>query len=307
MNSAVILNIQRFSVHDGPGIRTSVFFKGCPLHCPWCHNPESIDARPELAIRPERCIGCDRCSPECHPGGAGRLDGDAPAARSGGICLRCGACAEACPSGARDLLGWRTSVADLVVELEKDRPFYDESRGGVTFSGGEPVAPQNAKFLLDCLDACRERGLHTVVDTCGHVSRETLLAVAERADLLLYDLKIMDPGKHRAAVGVGNELIHANLRALIGTGRRVWVRTPLIPGWTDDEQNLAALAGFVAGLGRPVPVHLLPHHGNAAQKYRRLGREYELAGTAPLSAAAVERKADQLRAAGVEVIVGGAP
>jgi pyruvate formate lyase activating enzyme len=303
MNTAVILNVQRFSVQDGPGIRTSVFFKGCPLHCPWCHNPESMESRPELALKAERCLGCEACSPVCPENEAGPMN---PATkRPGEICLRCGACADACPSGARDLLGWRTNVPDLVAELERDRPYYEESGGGVTFSGGEPASPENAAFLIDCLDACAASGLHRVVDTCGHVPADTLRAVADRADLLLYDLKIMDTDRHRKTVGVGNELIHGNLKALATAGCPLWIRVPLIPGLTDDEANLLALGGFVASLDRPVPVYLLPHHGGAGEKYRRLGLTDSLAGVATPDAALVDEKAELIRSRGVEVIAGG--
>lgn len=305
MNTAVILNVQRFSVQDGPGIRTSVFFKGCPLHCPWCHNPESMDGRPELALRAERCLGCGACAPVCVPGEAGPVDPASAAAVTGEVCLRCGACADACPSGARDLLGWRTTVPDLVAELERDRPYYEESGGGVTFSGGEPAAPANAAFLIECLQACSSRGLNTVVDTCGHVPGDILRSVADRSDLLLYDLKIMDSARHRDVVGVGNELIHANLTALAEAGPPLWVRVPVIPGLTDDEPNLLSLGRFVAALGRPIPVYLLPHHGSAGQKYRRLGLADPLAGVARPGESSLEQKAELVRSCGVEVFVGG--
>ena len=305
MNTALVLNVQRFSVHDGPGIRTTVFFQGCPLHCPWCHNPESMDFRPQIAIRDDRCLGCEACVPVCPEHIAGRLDLTPDSNRPGAVCLRCGACADACPSGARDLLGWRIGVEDLVVELERDRDYYLESGGGVTFSGGEPAAPENAAFLLECLAACAQRGLHSAVDTCGHVPPDTLRAVAERADLLLYDLKIMDPQRHRQAVGVDNRLILRNLRDLADSGCELRVRVPLIPGRTDDEENLRAIAAFVKELGRPIPVHLLPHHGSAGEKYRRLALVDEMAGTASPTDGDVETRAAWIRAAGLEVKVGG--
>lgn len=305
MNTSVVLNIQRFSVHDGPGIRTTVFFKGCPLHCPWCHNPESMDPAPQIAVREDLCLGCERCAPVCPEQGAGRLDLSASDHRPGAICQRCGACAEACPSGARESLGWRLGLPELLDELERDRPYFEESGGGVTFSGGEPVLPTNAGFLLACLDECRRTGLHTAVDTCGHVPPGSIRQVAERADLLLYDLKIMDPRRHRALVGVDNRLILENLRQLARTEVGLWIRVPLIPGLTDDEENLRAIARCVAELPRPVPVHLLPHHGSAGQKYHRLGLSDPMAGIAPSSAARVQAQAALVREAGLEVIVGG--
>lgn len=305
MNTSVVLNIQRFSVHDGPGIRTTVFFKGCPLHCPWCHNPESMDPRTQIAVREDLCLGCGLCAPVCPEQGAGRLDLSAVANRPGAICQRCGACAEACPSGAREALGWRLGLPELMVELERDRPYFEESGGGVTFSGGEPILPGNAGFLTACLDECRRAGLHTAVDTCGHVPTRSILSVAERADLLLYDLKILDAQRHRALVGVDNELILHNLRELVRTGVEIWIRVPLIPGLTDDEANLRALARCVADLPRPLPVYLLPHHGSAGQKYHRLGLTDPLADVAPPAPELVEARAALVREAGLEVIVGG--
>ena len=304
MNTAVVLNVQRFSVQDGPGIRTTVFFKGCPLHCPWCHNPESINARPVLAINEERCLGCGACVPVCPENRTGSLTGAAGANYAGKVCLRCGACAEACPTGARELMGRRIGVEDLISEVERDRVYYEESGGGVTFSGGEPAASENVPFLIDCLDACAATGLHRTVDTCGHVPADTLRVVAERSDLLLYDLKIMDPDRHRQVVGVGNELIHANLKSLAAAGHDLWIRVPLIPGLTDDEENLLSMARFVEELDRPIPVHLLPHHGSAGQKYRRLGLVDQLADVGPVDPAVIQEKAELIRSRGIEVVVG---
>jgi pyruvate formate lyase activating enzyme len=305
MNTSVVLNIQRFSVHDGPGIRTTVFFKGCPLHCPWCHNPESMDPRPQIAIRADQCLGCEACAPACPEEGAGRLDLSGTLNRPGSVCVRCGSCAEACPSGAREELGMRLNVADLMAELERDRPYYEESGGGVTFSGGEPITPSNADFLNSCLEECGKRGLHRTVDTCGHVPARLIRSVAERADLLLYDLKIMDPRRHRDLVGVDNELILGNLRDLAAAGRGLRIRVPLIPGMTDDDRNLRAIARFVRELERPIPVHLLPHHGSAGQKYHRLGLVDPAAAVAPPTDEVIEEKAELIRAAGLEVIIGG--
>ncbi len=305
MNTSVVLNIQRFSVHDGPGIRTTVFFKGCPLHCPWCHNPESMDSRPQIAIRADRCLGCDACAPVCPEQSAGRVDLSEFENRPGSICLRCGACADACPSGAREELGRRLSVADLLVELERDRPYYEESGGGVTFSGGEPIMPANVDFLNACLEECGQRGLHRTVDTCGHVPSHLIRSVAERADLLLYDLKVLDPRRHQELVGVDNELILRNLRELVAAGQDIRIRVPLIPGLTDDDQNLQAIARFVRELDRPLPVHLLPHHGSAGQKYHRLGLVDPVADVAPATDEVTAAQAELIRAAGLEVIVGG--
>ena len=305
MNSAVVFNVQRFSVHDGPGIRTTVFLKGCPLNCPWCHNPESRAGRPEMAIKADRCLGCDLCAPTCPEGIAGSLNPLTNTNRPDATCIRCGACAEACPAGARDLLGEDMGVDKLLAEIERDRPYHEESGGGVTFSGGEPIANGNAPFLLDCLDECGKRGLHRAVDTCGHVTTDTLLAVAERAELLLYDLKIMDDARHRLVVGVGNERILHNLKILTERDHEVWIRVPLIPGLTDDEKNLAAMAEFAAGLARPCPIHLLPYHALGGDKYRRLGLDNPLSGLRAVDPALVDGQAELMRAYGLDVHIGG--
>ena len=305
MNTAVVFNVQRFSVHDGPGIRTTVFLKGCPLNCTWCHNPESRDGRPQLTVKADRCLGCELCVPACPEDIAGSLDRRTNENRPDASCIRCGSCAEACPAGARDLLGEEKGVAEVVAEIQRDQVYYRESGGGVTFSGGEPVANGNAPFLLDCLEECGRRGIHRAVDTCGHVTTDALLAVAENADLILYDLKVMDDALHRLAVGVGNERILHNLKILVEKGHDVWIRVPLIPGLTDDKENLAAVAEFAAGLARPCPVHLLPYHAIAGDKYGRLGMEYQLSGLAPSDPGRVNEQAELLRSHGLEVYIGG--
>lgn len=305
MNSAVVFNVQRFSVHDGPGIRTTVFMKGCPLSCPWCHNPESRDGQPELAVKADHCLACGSCAPACPEGLAGPVERGSGINRPGITCIRCGACAEACPSGARELLGKDMDVEGMLAEIFRDQSYHEESGGGVTFSGGEPIALGNAPFLLECLNECGKRGLHRAVDTCGHVATDTLLAVADQADLILYDLKIMDDARHRLVVGVGNDRILNNLRALVDRGHEVWIRVPLIPGLTDDEENLTAVAEFVAALPKPCPVHLLPYHDVGGDKYGRLDLDYPLAALVPADPALLEKQADLIRAHGLEVHIGG--
>ncbi len=305
VNTALVLYIQRFSLHDGPGIRSTVFLKGCPLHCVWCHNPESLDERPEVSKDEKRCLNCEVCKPSCPRGLAGLLKADPAENDPGDECLRCGSCAKVCPSDARELLGREIDVDGLMDELERDLPYYRASGGGVTFSGGEPAAPVNASFLLDCLAACAERGVHTAVDTSGHVETDTLLRIAAVSDLMLYDLKIMDDTRHRTFVGPGVELIHHNLTALSEAGHDVRVRIPLIPGFTDDRENLETAAAFVAALPRPYPIHLLPYHRTGGDKYRRLGRDYLLTGVMTPDADIVAHKAALVRAHGLDVTIGG--
>jgi len=264
-----------------------------------------MDARPQVAVKADRCLGCDLCAPACPENLAGRLDLSATANRPDETCARCGSCATACPVEARDLLGDEMAVADLMAEIERDRPYFEESGGGVTFSGGEPVAAHHAPFLLACLRECGRTGIHRAVDTCGFVPTTTLLEVAAHADLLLFDIKIMDSARHRAVVGVDNESILENLRRVTAAGHEVLVRVPLVPGLTDDAANLEAIGRFVAGLDRPCPVQLLPYHGIGSEKYGRLGLEYSLAGLNDPGSDDVAAAAAPLRALGLDVIHGG--
>jgi pyruvate formate lyase activating enzyme len=298
-----VFNIQRCSVHDGPGIRTTIFLKGCPLHCDWCHNPESLDGAPEVAISREKCTSCGACAQACPESGADR------AARGpdwdDGTCRRCGACAEACPGEARELIGEPHAVADLVAEIERDRPFFEASGGGVTFSGGEPLC--HPRFLAACLDACRELGLHTAVDTSGFAAKRVVRDIAGLADVLLYDLKHMDPKAHERHTGVDNRIILDNLRELSGaTEAEIWIRFPLIPGFNDDEAHLEAVGLFLASLPRRHPVSVLPYHAIGRDKWRRLGKQppaerYRTPDDNELHAAAAH-----LRRHGLEVWIGGA-
>ena len=296
--TGICFDIQRFSIHDGPGIRTTVFLKGCPLSCLWCHNPESQARLSEVRIIETRCIHCGSCGAVCPQGLAG-----GPWLPDPARCERCGACAEACPTGARQLVGRSYSVDEVLDAVERDRPFYDESGGGVTFSGGEPLL--QARFLLACLDAARRRGLHTAVDTSGFASRRTVLAVAALTDLFLYDLKVLDPARHLQFTGVPVTPILRNVQALDRAGARIWLRVPLVPGYTDDHENLASLGAFAAGLRHTRRLHLLPYHRLGADKYGRLGRPDRLGDVQPPSPAALEAAATYLRSFGLDVRVGG--
>jgi pyruvate formate lyase activating enzyme len=274
--NGTIFRVERFAIHDGPGIRTTVFLKGCPLACAWCHSPESQSPAPEFMPRADRCVRCGACAAAC-PHDAIRFV-DTPALARSAECDLCGSCAEACPSGARELVGRRVSVDDVLDLVEKDRIFYDQSRGGVTFSGGEPL--MQAAFLLDAVARCRERGLHTAVDTSGYGDQAALLRIADHADLFLFDVKIVDEPRHLTFTGVDNRLILDNLRALAARHPAVVVRFPLVPGVNDDENNVAAVGRFVASLGLP-RVDVLPYHRAGTAKYHRLNREYRLDDTRP--------------------------
>jgi len=305
MRTGVVFNLQRFSVHDGPGIRSTVFLQGCPLRCAWCHNPEGMDFDPSIGGIAKYCIECSSCVEACPEHVAAPLEPGTSAMGPG--CVRCGECVEACPSEARIQFGERYSVRALMLELQKDGVFYAESGGGITFSGGEPLAAGNREFLLDCLRACGARGLHRAVDTSGYARAEVIRETAQHCELFLFDLKLMDPRAHRTHTGVDNDRILHNLEMLSGMGRELWIRLPLIPGVNDSRENLDATARFVRDLPREHPVYVLPYHATGGDKYARLGREYSFIPD-PHADAAVEgplEAAQRLRDHGLQVHLGG--
>ena len=261
-----VFDVQRFSLHDGPGIRTVVFLKGCPLRCAWCANPESQQPGPQIAWFENLCAGCGRCAEAC-PRGAVRMEEGRPRTDRR-VCAACGACAAACSRGARRLLGREVTVAEVTAEVRRDAPFFRRSGGGVTFSGGEPLA--QAAFLLECLRRCRRLGYHTAVETCGQARWDDLREAAALAGLFLYDLKQLDTRRHEQLTGLGNELVLENLGRLLETGAEVVVRVPVVPGANDDRESLAALAAFVARHPRLRRVDLLPCHPLGAHKYAAL-------------------------------------
>lgn len=264
----VLFDVKRFALHDGPGIRTTAFLKGCPLSCSWCHNPESRSRKPELMFWAERCVGCGSCVSACPSGAISMRDRSALTDR--GLCTGCGDCVAPCPADARAIVGEEWSVDRLVREVEKDLLFYDESGGGVTLSGGEPLAQPS--FTASLLAACRERRIHTVVDTCGYANWEDLERVARVTDLFLYDVKHADDDRHRELTGVSNARILENLRRLNDEGRALWIRYPVIPGLNDARADIRALGAAVADLGSVEALHLLPFHRGGERKLERLGR-----------------------------------
>ncbi len=288
-----IFDVQRFSVHDGPGIRTTVFLKGCPARCLWCHNPESQSFAPEVLVVETRCVSCGTCQTVCPRG--------APPPGSG-LCTACGACVDACPAGARRLAGRETTVDAVMEEVRRDRVFYDESGGGATFSGGEPLA--QPEFLRALLEACRDAGIRTAVDTCGFAPRERLLALAPLVDLFLFDVKLVDEARHRDLTGLPVAPILENLRALAEVHDNVWIRIPVVPGHTDAENDIAATASLVAGLPGVHQVSLLPYHSTGAAKARRLGRDYPLDSLAPPSPERLDALAALFREHGLAVRIG---
>lgn len=275
---ARVLNIQRMSTEDGPGIRTTVFFKGCTLACDWCHNPESISPKPQTVWNGEGCLACNTCVAVCPEGAARATDNGIAVDRK--RCTACGTCAEECPAGVMEVLGEQWELDPLVDRVSRDRAYFKGSGGGITVSGGEPTL--QAAFVGPFLQRCRERGLHTVLDTCGMSSEEKLRAVAAHADLVLYDLKLFDSALHRRHTGQPNERILDNAVALAqivdhgGVPDGLWIRTPLVPGVTATEANIAAIGAFISEkLGNAVRRWELCAFNNlCANKYARLGRPW---------------------------------
>jgi pyruvate formate lyase activating enzyme len=301
MQTGLVFNIQKYSVHDGPGIRSTVFLKGCPLCCAWCHNPEGISPRRELLVVESRCLACGECREAC-PFGAVLVDQGVLPTRNES-CTLCAACVEACPTGARQVAGREMSVAEVMAEVLKDRVFYEDSAGGVTFSGGEPLL--QPQFLRGLLEACRAHGLHTAVDTCGFACTDHLLEIAPLTGLFLYDLKFMDEAKHREFCGVSNAPILANLQRLSHAHANIWLRVPVIPGVNDDEANLAGIARFVAGLAGIRQVNLLAYHKSGVQKHARLGQPYALDGVPQPTPAEMDQAAQHFQRLGLNVRLGG--
>ncbi len=268
--SGLVTNIQRFSIHDGPGIRTTVFLKGCNLRCFWCHNPETLSPEPELQVYPERCIGCGECFRRCQRGCHEMVDGRRVFHRE--RCVACGACADTCYAQALVRVGDRKTVDEVVAEVLRDRPFYETSSGGVTLSGGEPL--MQVEFSRGILARCRQEGLHTAVETAANYSWERLATLLPCTDLVMLDLKLMDSERHREATGVPNGRILANARRLGQQPQPLIVRTPLVPGVNDADSDVAAIAAFAATLPNLLYYELLPYHGMAAGKYDSLGLVY---------------------------------
>ena len=256
MLTATIFDIQRNSYVDGPGIRTTVFFNGCNLRCAWCHNPESQSPKPQMMFYKNKCTGCGKCKEKC----PNHLES----------CELCGKCTLYCPHDAREICGKEYTVDEVMREILKDKVFYENSGGGVTFSGGECML--QIDFLEEILKACKENGIHTAVDTAGCVPFEYFERILPCTDLFLYDVKCFDSEKHKQYTGVGNELILENLKRLLATDKSVWIRIPIIPTVNDTGEEIRSIRSFLLFCGTPEKVELLPYHAMGEHKYAALGK-----------------------------------
>jgi pyruvate formate lyase activating enzyme len=254
---AIIFDIERNSFVDGPGIRTTVFFKGCNLRCAWCHNPESQSAAPELMFHQKRCTGCGKCKEKCP--------------NSLETCTLCGKCVLYCPNDAREIAGKKYTPEAVLRELLKDKVFYENSGGGVTFSGGECML--QIDFLEEILKRCKQNGIHTAVDTAGHVPYESFERVIPYTDLFLYDVKCVDSETHKKYTGVGNERILENLGRLLDRGVPLWIRVPIVPTVNDTIEEMRRIKAYTDRHGGCQKIELLPYHAMGEHKYIALGKE----------------------------------
>jgi len=302
MKQSHIFDIKRYAINDGPGIRVVVFFKGCNLHCAWCHNPESISTEPEKMYSRTKCILCGTCVDVC-PENAIEMTTNSIIIDDS-LCTLCGKCTDACPTKALEMSGKPMSVSEVLVIIEKEKVFFDQSGGGVTFSGGEPL--MHIGLLLELLDECRKRGIHTAIDTAGNIKTEILLDAARHADLFLYDLKMADTTEHRKWTGAGNGLILTNLQMLAETGTDIIIRIPLLGGINDTEKNIETTAAFISGLaGATKEVHLLPYHAIAQHKYTKLGKTFESEKLQEPDQLALKRAIEIFAVFGIAATVGG--
>jgi len=302
--TGLVSDFQRFSIHDGPGIRTIVFLKGCPLHCTWCANPEAISARPEIMLIPHNCIGCGKCIEACPSKCFGESDG-AVCSIDRDRCLlpECGKCQRVCYANAVNISGRYLTVEEVMDVVLRDREFYERTKGGITFSGGEPFAQPD--FLLELARTAKVLKLHTAVETCGHVSWNIFDSVLDYLDIVLYDLKHMDPDRHLQGTGVNNRIILENAKRIDASGKPIRIRLPLIPEFNDSEENVRATAEFIKGFSNLEALDILPYHRMGEPKWGQLDREYQLHGVTPHSKDQIFRLADIARTYGIEVTVGG--
>lgn len=303
MTFGFIFDIRRYSIHDGPGIRTAVFFKGCPARCLWCHNPEGQEFAREIMFWQKRCSRCGACYKACPSGAIRNVHGYPVVLRE--VCSACGECVEACPFSARAPVGRDVTVDQVMQEIERDRVFYDESSGGVTFSGGEPLA--QPEFLEALLAACRAVDIDTAVDTSGIAEQKHIQRILPLVDVWLYDLKTVDPVRHMEVTGCVVDPVLENLRLLTDNAATVILRIPIIPGVNTDTGGLDLMREFISSLDKSSldRLDLLPYHEIGLDKYLRLGREYTFKVEKVPTEKEIGRIADFFRKTGLQVKVGG--
>ncbi|MGE9942725.1 trans-4-hydroxy-L-proline dehydratase activase [Bariatricus sp. SGI.161] len=270
---SLITNVQKFSIHDGDGIRTSVFFKGCPLKCEWCHNPETQRFEKEMQCDKEKCVGCGTCAKVC-PNGAISMENGKPEMKKD-ACTFCGKCVNFCPIGIREIIGREYSVKELIKELMKDQMFYEESGGGVTLSGGEVMA-MDIDYILAIAKEIKRQDVTLTIDTCGYVPYEKFQAILPYVHTFLYDVKVMDPKLHKKYIGVDNQLILDNLIRLAADGARIYIRIPTIKEVNGNEKNMKETIAFLKEHDiHPAQINLLPYHDTGSGKYSKLDMEYK--------------------------------
>lgn len=299
-NSGIVTDIQHYCVHDGPGIRTVVFLKGCPLRCKWCSNPETQMAGPELGYNIKNCLLCGNCAGACPQKCIEVAEEGIKIERQ--RCIKCFKCQEACHAGALRRFGHLKSVEEVMAEVEKDRIFYEYSGGGMTLSGGECLSQK--EFALALLKASKKMGINTAIETTGYADWPSLQEIADFTDYILYDLKHVDPEKHRAMTGVSNSLIIENLRRLVEKGFRPIIRIPVIPGFNDNRKTIYGFIQLMLEL-KLNTVHLLPLHHLGKNKYEQLGREYFFKEPITPAKEELERIRDSFLEAGISARIGG--
>ncbi|PIU22826.1 MAG: glycyl-radical enzyme activating protein [Chloroflexi bacterium CG08_land_8_20_14_0_20_45_12] len=294
----LIFNIQRFSIHDGPGIRTTVFMKGCPLRCRWCSNPESQNPYPEIMTYDVKCIRCGKCEQICPMNAITISQKGRKIART--QCTLCLKCAEVCPTGAISISGKYMTIEEVMKEVGSDKLFYQNSGGGVTISGGEPLSQW--EFVLQLLKECKQEGLHTALDTCGYAPWHILEKVLEHTDLILFDIKHINSSQHRKGTGKGNRLILDNAKRTAAKVR-TWLRFPLIPGYNDSDEHVREVAELATKI-RVEKVSILPYHEWGKAKYEKLGRRYPFKNTQTLSDWHIQKLQKIIENMGLKVTVG---
>lgn len=292
-----VLQIEHLCVHDGPGIRTTIYLKGCSLHCLWCHNPESISPEPEIGFRAKECIGCGRCVDVC-PGGVHVLVGGLHLLKRE-LCTACGRCVEACLPGALEYYGTDMSAGQVAAEVLEDRTFYEKSGGGCTISGGEPLL--QARFCAEVFERLRDEGIHCAIDTSGAVQWQKFRTVLPTTDMFLYDLKHLDDRLHRQQTGSSNRPVLANLQRLSECGIPIEIRIPTIPGFNADEMSMAAMGRFLERIPHIARVRLLPYH-LARHKYDLVGRPDTMPDVAPPDDATMAAAQQVLESFGLRVV-----